>query len=207
MILYNLGFTKAFSDFLRICMICILWHVTIVNKEHTYILEPCKGHTLLAGSVVCNRRWHLPGNPKLVWHPARLIKEGGCVDLSMDTLHLKYPLVLDGSEGSALTLPLFRLSPRIIMLCHYSSTMTLYHFFWNILWHQMAFLCQCAFKLSFTLSYRLEIDYHNVFHQKRQTVLLCSYCNTHQFYPYLQGLGSCLVPPCNTLNPWGVAVI
>ena len=34
----------------------------------------------------CNRTstWHLPRNPKLVWHPARLIKEGGCVDLSMD---------------------------------------------------------------------------------------------------------------------------
>ena len=27
-------------------------------------------------------------------HSARLTKEGGCVDLSMDTLHLKYPLVL-----------------------------------------------------------------------------------------------------------------
>ena len=37
-------------------------------------------------------------------HPARLIKEGGCVDLSVDTLHLIYPLVLFGSEGSALTL-------------------------------------------------------------------------------------------------------
>ena len=56
--------------------------------------------------MVCNSSWHLPGIPKLVWHPARLINEGGCVDLSMDTLHLKYPLVLFGSEGSALTLPL-----------------------------------------------------------------------------------------------------
>ena len=34
----------------------------------------------------------------MVWHPARLLKEGGCVDLSMDTLHLNYPLVLFGSE-------------------------------------------------------------------------------------------------------------
>ena len=51
-------------------------------------------------------------------YPARLIKEGGCVVLSMDTLHLKYPLVLFGSGGSALTLPLFLLSPRILMLCH-----------------------------------------------------------------------------------------
>ena len=71
---------------------------------------------------------HLLGNSKLVWHPARLIKEWGCVDLSMVTLHLKYPLVLFGSEGSALTLPLFLLSPRIIMICHCSSTMTKDHF-------------------------------------------------------------------------------
>ena len=74
--------------------------------------------------MVCNRSWHLPGNPKLAWHPARLVKEGGCVDLYMDTLHLKDPLVLFWSDGSALTLPLFRLSPRIIMLCHCSSTRT-----------------------------------------------------------------------------------
>ena len=78
--------------------------------------------------MVCNRSLYLPGNPKPVWYPARLIKEGGCVDLSMDTLHLKYPLVLFGSEGSALTLPLFLLSPRIIMLCHCSETMTKDHF-------------------------------------------------------------------------------
>ena len=53
-----------------------------------------------AYAMVCNRSWHLPGCPKLVWHPARLIKEGVCVDLSMDTLHLKYPLDLFGYEGS-----------------------------------------------------------------------------------------------------------
>ena len=46
------------------------------------------------------------------------------MDLSMDSLHLKYPLVLFGSEGSALTLPPFLLSPRIFMLCHCSSKMT-----------------------------------------------------------------------------------
>ena len=73
--------------------------------------------------MVCNRSWHLSGNPKLVWHPACLINEWGCVDLSMNTLHLKYPFVLFGSEGSAFTFPLFLLSPRIIMLCHCSSTM------------------------------------------------------------------------------------
>ena len=56
------------------------------------------------------------GNPKLVSHPARPIKEGGCEDLSMDTMHLKDPLVLFGFEGSALSLHLFLLSPIINML-------------------------------------------------------------------------------------------
>ena len=46
----------------------------------------------------------------------------------MDILHLEYPLVLFGFEGSALTLPIFLLSPRIIMLCHCLSTMTKNHF-------------------------------------------------------------------------------
>ena len=36
------------------------------------------------------------------------------MDLSMDTLHLKYPLLLFGFEGSALTLPLFLISLRIL---------------------------------------------------------------------------------------------
>ena len=73
---------------------------------------------------MCNRSWHLPGNLKLVLYPARLINERGCADLSVDTMHLKDPLVLFGSEGSALTftLPPFLLSLRVIML---------YHFFFN----------------------------------------------------------------------------
>ena len=50
------------------------------------------------------------------------------MDLSMDTMHLKYPWVLFGSEGSALTLNLFLLSLRINLLCHCSSTMTKGHF-------------------------------------------------------------------------------
>ena len=73
--------------------------------------------------MVCNRTWHLLRNPKLMCHPDRFIKEEGCVDLSMDTLHLKYPLVLFGSE-EFVTLSLFLLSPKIIMLCDCSSTMT-----------------------------------------------------------------------------------
>ena len=78
--------------------------------------------------MVCNMSWHLPGKSKLVRHPAHLIKEWGCVDLLMDTLHLKYPLVLLGFEGSALILPLFLLLPGIDMICHCSSTMTNEHF-------------------------------------------------------------------------------
>ena len=69
--------------------------------------------------MMCNR----VGSSR-AWHHARLIKEGGCVDLSMDTLHLKYPFVLFRSEGSALIFHLFLSSPRIIMLCHCYSTMT-----------------------------------------------------------------------------------
>ena len=68
--------------------------------------------------MVCNRIWHLPRIPlEAGGHPARLIKEGRCVDLSMDIPHLKYPLVCFGFEGSALTLPPFLLSPRVILLC------------------------------------------------------------------------------------------
>ena len=49
---------------------------------------------------------YLPGNPKLVWNPARLIQKGGCVDLSLDTMRLKYSSVLFGSESSySLLLP------------------------------------------------------------------------------------------------------
>ena len=78
--------------------------------------------------MVVKRSRHLPGNPKLKLHTARLIKEGGCVDLSMDNMHLKDPLVIFGSEGSALTLPLFLLPPRMILLCQCSSTMIKDHF-------------------------------------------------------------------------------
>ena len=90
-----------------------------------------RGTPFLACSMVCNGRWHLLGNPKLVWHPARLIKEWGCVDLSVDTMHLKDPLILFRFEGSALSLslflPLFRFSHRINILGHY-PTMTKDHF-------------------------------------------------------------------------------
>ena len=84
----------------------------------------CKGHACWYATAVGNSR----GNPKLVWHPARLIKEGGCVDLLMDTRHLKYPFVICGSEASALTLPLCLRSPSIISIFHCYSTMTKGHF-------------------------------------------------------------------------------
>ena len=120
------------------CYICYIIHI--------YQRTPQGAHLM-----VCNSNWHLLGNPKLAWHPARLIRQWGCVDLSMDTMHLKYPLVLFGCEGSALTLPLLLLSPRIIMLCHCSSTMTEDHFL--ILYYgtkcEMTSACRSAFKHSF----------------------------------------------------------
>ena len=71
-----------------------------------------KGDILNLQNLVCLCKLnnYVPGNPTLAWHPACLIKKWGCVDLSMDTMHLKDPLVLFGYEGSALSLPLFVLS-------------------------------------------------------------------------------------------------
>ena len=117
--------------FLALEHICLLRCMSIVAMLHRGVPQfakntyQCKIHIILIIWVWDTNTLNFPENSKLVWHPARLIKEGGCVDLSMDTLHLKYPLVLSGSEGSALILPLFLLSPRIIMLCHCSPTMTL----------------------------------------------------------------------------------
>ena len=48
-------------------------------------------------------------------------REVGCVDLSMDTMQLKYALVPFGSVGSALAF-LSLLLHKIIMLCHCSLT-------------------------------------------------------------------------------------
>ena len=62
-----------------------------------------------------------PRNFQLVWHPGRLIKEGGCVDLSLNNMHLNDPLVLFRSKGSALTLPL--------------SLLNFTNVFGNISWH------------------------------------------------------------------------
>ena len=50
------------------------------------------------------------------------------MDMCIDNMHLNDPLpvVLFGSEGSTIILPLFLLSYRINMLCHCSSTITKY---------------------------------------------------------------------------------
>ena len=66
--------------------------------------------------MMCDRSWHLLGNPKLVLHLAQIIKEGGYVDLSVDAMHLKDPLVLFGLEGFALSLFLF-FFVRIELMC------------------------------------------------------------------------------------------
>ena len=42
------------------------------------------------------------------------------MDLFIDTMHIKDPFVLFGSEGSAISLPLNLLSSRIIAHCHCS---------------------------------------------------------------------------------------
>ena len=65
----------------------------------------------------------------------------------MDTLHLKYPLVLFGSEGSALTLPLFLLSLKNQSITKNNSAWSLFvnndkgPLFANVLWHYMTFVC------------------------------------------------------------------
>ena len=79
--------------------------------------------------MVCNGSWHLPGSPKLVWHPARLIKEGGCVDLSVDTMHLKDPLILFLDLKALLFLFVFFFFHILNNLCHCFSPITTDHFF------------------------------------------------------------------------------
>ena len=100
------------------------YRIVRVKWKKPHLNVSCMGHTswcaIGVGTFQGTLSWC--GTLFALW------KEGGCVDLSMDSLHLKYPLVLFGSEGSGLTLPLFLLSPRIIMLCHWSSTMTKDHF-------------------------------------------------------------------------------
>ena len=77
---------------------------------------------------MCNRSWHILGNPQLVRHSACLTQEWGCAELSVDTMHLNDLLVLFEFECSALYLPLLLFSPRISILCHYTSAMTTDHF-------------------------------------------------------------------------------
>ena len=100
-----------------------------------------KGDYLLICSMVWKRSLHLLGNPKMAWHLAHLIKEWGCVDLSMYTMHLNDSLVLFGFEGSALSLPLFIF--HILSLFFINDRGPL---FGHVLWHLVTFVCRCAFK-------------------------------------------------------------
>ena len=65
-------------------------------------------------------RWYLPGNTKLVWQPAPMCGSVYGYHLSQGS----DALVLFWSVGSALTLPLFLLSRRMVMLCQCSLTIT-----------------------------------------------------------------------------------
>ena len=88
----------------------------------------------------------LPGKPKLLWHPVRLIKDGGCVDLSMDTMHPKATLDLK----ALLLLSLFYLlQPKLKIVCHFFFDNGKGPLFGNMSWHLMVIVCQCAFKPSF----------------------------------------------------------
>ena len=116
----------CFVRFAFVCFYSFVVYFKLFSRQLVSIQISCKGHIILASSMVCNRSWHLPGNPSPVWHPARLVKERGCMDLSMDTLHLNDPMVLFGSEGSALTQPLFLLSSRIILFFYWQFDMEQY---------------------------------------------------------------------------------
>ena len=120
---------QCIFHFWKICLLVKNLHVSMTNAT---LCHTCKGHTrtlwcaIGVGTSRGSLSWCWCGTSSSY---KSLIKEKWCVDLTMDTLHLKYPLVLLGSEGSALTLPLFLRSPRIKTLCHCSSTMTKDHFF------------------------------------------------------------------------------
>ena len=76
--------------------------------------------------------------------PCSPFKKGECMDLSMDTMHLKDPFVIFGSESSALTLPLF--SFHLELLCF---DIVLQQWQGTTLFGKVAFVRQCAFKPSF----------------------------------------------------------
>ena len=83
----------------------------------------CKRHIFWCAIGVGTSRWTLEASVA----PCSPYKRRRSVDLSMDTMLLKYTLVLLGSEGSNLTLPHFLLSATKIRLCHCFSTITKEH--------------------------------------------------------------------------------
>ena len=96
---------------------------------HTYIKHTCirKGDTLVTCSMVCNRSLQLLGNPML----ARLITEGGSVDMSVDNMHHNIPR---SSLDLKTALSLFSLlSPKINMFCYCASKVTKDHFLKDIM--------------------------------------------------------------------------
>ena len=148
----------------------------MVKESESEGNKPCKGNTLLACLMWCNKSWHLPGNPKLVLHPTCLINKGGFVDLLIDTMHLKDPLIIVGSDGPALPTPLFHLSSKINMLCHCSFTMVKHHalvIFYDTKWLLCADVpsMQAAYTHSFTGENH---HYTQINGNRKHSLTLCS---------------------------------
>ena len=66
----------------------VVTYILMVPDNHLFLFS----HPARGTPFVCNRSWHLPGKLKLVWHPARLIKEGGCEDLFYGSAASKWSL-------------------------------------------------------------------------------------------------------------------
>ena len=96
------------------CEMCVLTISFTINIYHSAIRPSLLNHDLqgveklyrrlFITSDISDSVWNLEcairvdpsrGTMKPAWHTC-LIQEVGCVDLSMETLHLKYPLVLFG---------------------------------------------------------------------------------------------------------------
>ena len=110
------------------------------------------------------------------------MKELGCVDLSMGTMHLKDPLVPFRIQGSALSLPPFLLSHALPLFNNGRRLRQLYEktnfMALNVL------LCRCAFKPSFIHGQMIKLYLYN-----------CFYCN--QGISMFNLLLSLLIRHCN----------
>ena len=74
------------------------------------------GTHLLACSLVCNKSWHLPWNRKLVWHPARLIKEAMCGSVCGYHASKRSLVLALFALKAMLFLPPFLLSPTVCLV-------------------------------------------------------------------------------------------